>query len=349
MNPRALDKMLKYLPYPIAAILNRVGTSEGLKPGKDRLEFILATSKAVTKFLGALCLCECREQLETTPSAPPALCRDFGRAFKAPSASSWIAFGREGYRWLLEQRADCIAPEAAAFFHPAAGATDAKNLATSLTAVLNDADPLLAQELRALFAASELAQPAAALEALHALRNQLKHGKLKPVNANDFETLCGLAGELLDAVAQGLTFLETYQLTYNSKIQVQRKRRVTPKFRHIYKAYRGDRQLELVRARDLTMENEFQDSHSVLLHHKDAKDGARRLNLDPLLRYEESAGAAQDLFYYSGAFKKGKMLFLACHHGGMFASDDAQLMAEVRRFETLLQPLDAAQTRALSA
>lgn len=116
MTEDEFDEIIKTYPYPIASIFSRLGTVECLDPGDRRLNCILDTAEAVSRFLCALVLCLCRDQGEKH-SEPAPLNADFLQNFKRPSWGHWMEFSRDGLKWLAQRKAqDPLALQLAGFF-----------------------------------------------------------------------------------------------------------------------------------------------------------------------------------------------------------------------------------------
>jgi hypothetical protein len=153
-----------------------------------------------------------------------------------------------------------------------------------------------------------------ALGRLLTLRNGLSHEKIKAMHLHEYKALCDQAQPDLEQVLEKLEFLTDYSLTFISEIDVRKRRRQEPAYRHRIKRlagnsddFEGDR---LNRTAPL-------DSEAVVLLHSES---GRHLNLDPLLLYEAEAGKAPDIFFYNGMDKPEKAEYIACKHGGDFKS-----------------------------
>lgn len=296
MDDSYIDDQLAFLPYTVASFLTRLVTDEGIDPGPNRLRFILETAEAIARLLGIIGLSECRKAMEGTDATPKIkLSPNFKRDLRSPSFGKWIMFGREACRWQQANKSFSVIKEATDFF----------------------------------FESGKPSRHSTSLEDLCTIRNGLSHGKIKTMHANDFFSLCARTEPLLESVLNGISFLQSYELIFMNQIEVTRKRRYTPRYKHKLSRLKGES--PIFKGGRLVMEGDFMDSSSVLLRHRE--DG-RFLNLDPLLMYEAEAGHAQDLFYYNGR-KSKKAEYIACHHGGDFLEERREIIAELDLFEEL--------------
>jgi hypothetical protein len=284
MKERYEREIIAGFPYPIVAYFIKLGTVECLDPGPLRFQYILSTAEAISRFLGVVVLCECRELLEAGEAElPVALTADFSKRFTAPTWGNWIHFTMEGLKWLAAAGADLTMPELVSFFF--------KKIPAKSSA-------------------------ASAMDRLTTIRNGLSHHKISAMTAQEFTNLCEETYPLLEEILEGLDFLLDYTLAFISQIEVDHKRKNPPTFLHKLSkligdsiAFRGDRK-EL---------NVFMDSSAILLLNTENR---RYLNLDPLLVREESAGKAPDIFFFNGMKKAGRCEYAACNQGGGFVSTD---------------------------
>ncbi|MGO8944029.1 MAG: hypothetical protein ACLQJ7_10190 [Syntrophobacteraceae bacterium] len=285
MKEMYVSKIMEGFPYPVVASFRKLRTDEYLDPGPQRLKCIQATAEAISRFLGMVVLCECRDLLERkAPEAPLSLVADFGQHFRKVTWGNWIHFTREGLKWLDAHRVEQTMPELLPFYFKKVPAES---------------------------------NAAAALGKLLKQRNGWSHDRIKAMHAGDFQNLCGEAYELLEEVLEAMEFLLDYKLTFISQIEVNKRRKSQASFLHRLSmligssdAFPGDRK---------TLES-FLDSSSVLLINSETQ---RHLNLDPLLVYEASAGKAPDIFFYNGMKNPEAAEYIACHHGKSFKSADS--------------------------
>ncbi|HRF12006.1 MAG: hypothetical protein AW09_002670 [Candidatus Accumulibacter phosphatis] len=312
MKDRYAREVINGFPYPVAAMFVRLRTDECLDPGPNRLRYLLSTGEAITRFLGVVNLCQARSFAESTGHVPPhALCADFRLRFERIAWGTWLHLARESLRWLLtEPQATVLIPEMGRFFF----------------------DPPPADS-RAVKALGELLT----------LRNGLSHDKIKVMHAHEFQDLCGRAQEHLETVLEALEFLLDYELTFISEIDVEKRRRHEPVFRHrLMKLignsgdFEGDRNKQTFPL----------DSHAVILSHRES---GRHLNLDPLLVYEAKAGKAPDIFFYNGMRSPDQAEYAACKHGGNFRGGDSERAANLAEELSILLQMFGDTTAAPSA
>ncbi len=291
MKERSVRDILSGFPNPIVAYFMKLRTDECLDPGTLRLKYILATAESISRFLGIVVLCECRELLEKDgKELPAAILSDFEKRFRAPTWGNWTHFLREGLKWLHSLKAELTIPQLTGFYF--------KKIPSESSA-------------------------AGALGKLLTLRNGLSHDKIKAMHSRDFRDLCEESYPLLEEVLEALDFLLDFELAFVSRIEVNKRRRSSPSFLHRLSklvgssdAFQGDRQ---------TLQS-FLDSSSILLMNTESR---KHLNLDPLLVYEASAGKAPDIFFYNGLKKPDMAEYAACNHGGSFVSSDSERAAEL--------------------
>ena len=312
MKDRYAREVINGFPYPVAAMFVRLRTDECLDPGPNRLRYLLSTGEAITRFLGVVNLCQARDFAETAQRVPPhALRADFKPRFERIAWGTWLHLARESLRWLLtEPQATVLIPEMGRFFF----------------------DPPPADS-RAVKALGELLT----------LRNGLSHDKIKVMHAHEFQDLCGRAQEHLETVLEALEFLLDYELTFISEIDVEKRRRHEPVFRHrLMKLignsgdFEGDRNKQTFPL----------DSHAVILSHRES---GRHLNLDPLLVYEAKAGKAPDIFFYNGMRSPDQAEYAACKHGGNFRGGDSERAANLAEELSILLQMFGDTTAAPSA
>lgn len=303
LKERYVREIISGFPYPVVAYFIKLGTDECLDPGPLRLQYILATAEAISRFLGVVVLCECRELLEVQGlEPPPALSADFEKRFKAPSWGNWIHFTREGLKWLDSRRVDLTMPDLVPFYF--------KKI-------------------------PEESSAATALGRLLTFRNGLSHQKISAMHAQEFTHLCEETYPLLEEALEALSFLLDYELAFISQIEVHRKRKSAPMFLHRLSKLIGD---SIAFRGDRKKLDAYMDSGAVLL----LNAGNRRyLNLDPLLVWEEAAGKAPDIFFFNGTKKAGVCNYAACNQGGGFVSSECQegrweaLAGEIRHLLSL--------------
>lgn len=108
MTEEEFERVVDTYPYPIAGLFSRLGTVECLDPYFDRrLNCILDVAEAISRFLSALVLCQCRDHAERHPGDPPpaGVSTDFRLHLKRPSWGHWLQLTREGLKWLMKQEA----------------------------------------------------------------------------------------------------------------------------------------------------------------------------------------------------------------------------------------------------
>lgn len=293
MKDRHVREIVNGFPYPIAAMFVKLRTDECLDPGPNRLRYLLGTGEAITRFLGVVNVCQARDFAESTQRTPPqSLCADFKQRFERIAWGTWLHLARESLRWLLMEQATPLVAEIGPFFF------DARSKDSTAVKALGE---------------------------LLALRNGLSHDKIKAMHVHEFKALCDQAQAQLEIALEALEFLLDYELTFISKIDVDKCRRHDPTFRHQLKKLIGN-------SDDFEGDRDSQtfplDSNAVILRHRES---GRSLNLDPLLVYEAAAGKAPDIFFYNGMKSPDRADYVACKHGGSFegsASDRAAYLAE---------------------
>ncbi|MFC1896616.1 hypothetical protein ACFL0Q_08185, partial [Thermodesulfobacteriota bacterium] len=291
MKDRYVREIIAGFPYPIVAYFMKLGTDECLDPGWLRLKYILATAEAISRFLGIVVLCECRElQEKNSAEVPTSLVVDFEKKFKTPGWGNWTHFTREGLRWLDAHQVEQTTPELVSFYF--------KRVPAESSA-------------------------ASALGKLLTIRNGLSHEKIKAMHASDFHSLCEETYPPLEEVLEALDFLLNYELAFVSQIEVNKRRKRAPSFLHRFSRLIGSSDA-FPGARE-TLDS-FLDSSSILLIDTENR---RHLNLDPLLIYEASAGKAPDIFFYNGLKKPGVAEYSGCHRGGNVVSTDSKRAEEL--------------------
>jgi hypothetical protein len=307
MKDSIFREIVAGFPYPIASSYVKLRTDECMDPGPNRLKHQLATGEATARFLGVVNLCQARDFSELFGKAPPkSMTADFTKNFERVTFGNWLRLARESLRWLLAEQAELFIPEMAGFFFDSS---------------------------------SRAGTAVEALESLVTLRNDISHERSKAINASDYKPLCEKAQDNLDRVLEGLGFLLEYELSFISEIEVDKRRRHTPTYRHRFKKLIGNSD-DFEGNKDAPR-NVPLDSQAVVLLHPVT---GNYLNLDPLLIYEEAAGKkpegkATDIFFYNGMKGPAKADYQACKHGGRFLScysDRADyLEEELRELENL--------------
>jgi len=300
MDERYAREVIAGFPYPIASPFIRLRTDECLDPGPLRLKYLLATAEAISRFLGVVTLCQCRDLLEAgAPRPGEGMTADFARSFRRPSWGIWLQLTREGLKWQQGQGA-----------------------------------ALAVRELPGVWfgAAPRETETARALGELLTIRNGLNHEKIKVMHAHEFRELCARTWPLLERALEGLSFLLEYELKFVSGIEVEKRRRQAAAYRHRFKMITGSSDDFHGERRTLSVASE---STAVIL----ARTGVDvALNLDPLLVYEESAfwekveGAqrvkipvAPDIFFYNGMDKPEKAEYSPCkQRHGFWSSTSAR-------------------------
>jgi hypothetical protein len=292
------DRVIATYPYPITGIFSRLGTIECLDLGDRRFNCILDTAEAVTRFLSALALCLCRDYAEAnavSPSAP--LDQNFYQSLKRPSWGHWLHFTREGIKWLK-------------------GQGEPEPLVTRLADFFFDRLPR----------ESHVAQ---ALGRLLTVRNDVEHGRKPAHYAPQLKALCEETHADLVTVIGALGFLADYNLNFVHQIEVWKRHRRDPDFRHRLVRIRaggGD-----FRATEKSFASAL-ESRAVIFRQGGT---GPYLNLDPLLVYEHASGAAPDLFFYNGMANPTSLRYVACKHGGEFdSSRSARAEDSLKKCET---------------
>lgn len=149
--------------------------------------------------------------------------------------------------------------------------------------------------------------------------------------APEIKALCEECYGELTTVIQRLGFLAEYQLRSVDQIEVWKRRRHDPNYRHrvvLIRTTGWD-----FRATDRSLAAPL-ESKAVML---ERGEGGAYLNQDPLLVFENAAGAAQDLFFYNGMDEPKAMEYVACKQGGRFPSAKSARAAELtEEMENLL-------------
>lgn len=294
MKDRYTREIINGFPYPIATMFAKLRTDECLDPGSNRLKYLLGTGEAITRFLGVVNLCQARDFAESSQRIPPQSLRaDFKQRFERIAWGTWLHLARESLRWLLAEQAALAMPQMGPFFF--------------------DPTPSDSAAVKA-------------LGELLTLRNGLSHDKIRVLHAHEFKALCDRAQVHLETALEALAFLLDYELTFISEIDVDKRRRHDPTFRHRLKKLVGNSDDFEGGRNDQTFPL---DSHAVVLRHRE--QSGQSLNLDPLLVYEAAAGKAPDLFCYNGMKSPERAEYVACKHGGNFegsASERAAALVE---------------------
>lgn len=285
MTEDEFDKVVDTYPYPIAGLFSRLGTVECMDPYFDRrLNCILEVAEAISRFLSALVLCQCRDYAEEHPreTPPVALRTDFRKHLKRPSWGHWLQFTREGLKWLMHSEA------------PA---------------------PLIHQLAEFYFdRVPRESKSAEALGRLLTVRNDREHGRTPAHYTRQLKALSEETYAELVSVIHGLRFLADYSLTFVHQIEVWKRRHHDPDYRHSVVRIRaggGD-----FRASRKSLATPLESQSVMIL----GAEAGPYLNLDPFLVYEHASGAAPDLFFFNGMDNPSAMEYVACRQGGSFLS-----------------------------
>jgi len=307
MTEDEFDRVIDSYPYPIASIFSRLGTVECLDPGDRRLNCILDTAEAASRFLCALVLCLCRDQGETQSEAAP-LSPDFQKNLQRPSWGHWVDFSRDGLKWLAQRATP---------------------------------NPLAGQLADFFFARIPKESPAIlALGRLLTARNDIAHKRTPAHYAPQLEALCHQTYADLETLIKALGFFADYNLTFVDQINVWKRRRHEPDFRHRLVRIRADR--SDFRAAEKTY-GEPLETRTVIFRQGDT---GPYLNLDPLLVYEHSSGDAPDLFFFNGMKNAQAIRYVACKRGGEFDSAKSARAADLaEEMQILLRVLSPAAER----
>lgn len=294
-------------PYPIASAFRWLLAEEYSDPGSPRLDQILATAEAISRFLGMVVLCECRDYAEDRGGAPPlALSGDFERQFRRPSWGSWLYFAREGLKWLNKAGVPGL-------------------LVVKLVDFYFERLP---KESKA----------AQALGELVTLRNGLEHGKIQLRYPHQFRKHCEEFYPRLEVVLEALAFLLDYELNFVSQIEVRKRRKKDPSYEHRFVKIRGAD--ERFGGGPCKLSTAL-DSQTVIL--REPRSG-HYLDLDPLLVREAEAAKAVDIFFYNGMKDHAVVEYAACKHGGAFESSHCEradeIAEEMQHLLHLLSPVE---------
>ncbi|MCE5333351.1 MAG: hypothetical protein LLG06_02055 [Desulfobacteraceae bacterium] len=262
----------------------------------------------MSRLLGIIVLCECREYLERSEATlHDELTTEFVRKFKAPTWGRWIEFTRKGLKLLARNHVELTMPELSNYFFKGGSPEDASD--TPLFKLLK-------------------------------LRNDMAHERTKPVHHTEFEYLCSLAYPLLKEMMEGASFMLDYQFTSVSKVVVEKKRKTAPAFTHHMNHHIGN-SISIPSGRE-TLNSILDIGSVILINNKTGKF----LNLDPLLVYEKHDQKLEDVFFYGGMSSPDKAEYVACHHGKNFVSSEAgrsdELIEELNLMLDLFGPQDSA-------
>lgn len=284
MQRRYIKRITHEFPYPIVTHFIKLRTDECLEAGSLRLEYLLKTSEAITRYLGIIVISECRELAEQHPEWICDFPLPLAQQIKRPAWGTWLGFIREGLRWLQQHNAALLMPELHDFY----------------------------------FTGKLKPTPAAkAMEQALVLRNALSHHKIEAMLQHEFVALCDEIYALLTTVLEALEFLVDYPLSFVNQIEVQKNRTQDANFYHRFKSIMGESE-EFYGERDNL--DFYMDTKATVLLNPDSK---KFLNLDPLLVYEEAAGKAKDVFFYNGMSSPTTAHYIACKHGKAFKSSDS--------------------------
>lgn len=175
-----------------------------------------------------------------------------------------------------------------------------------------------------------------ALGRLLTVRNDLEHGRTPAHYAPQIKALCEETYAELVFVIQGLGFLAEYRLSFVHQIEVWKRRRHDPDYRHSVVRIRAGGGHFRASWKSLAAPLE---SKAIMLR---CGESGAYLNLDPLLVYEHASGAAPDLFFYNGMDHSQAMEYVACRQGGRFQSAKsgrgAELAEEMENLLNLFAP-----------
>jgi hypothetical protein len=284
MKESYVRTILSDFPYPVSKQFIKLRTDECLEPGPLRLKYILTTGEAISRLLGIIVLCACRELLEKRKVFfSKGFCEEFRRQFPRPSWGFWTFMIREGLKFLERNKSLNTVPELRAFY--------------------------FGKNRRA-----ERSGAAQALEKLLTIRNGLNHDRIKAMRNHDFRRLCEESFPLLCLALKAADFLLNYKMTFFSQIEVDKKRRRPPEFIHRFKRISGISD-DFFGGKERF--DHTQDSRVIILLTPDDRE-RRDLSLDPLYVYEEEAGEAPDIYFYNGMTKPDLAVYASCNRRGRF-------------------------------
>ncbi|MCI4626576.1 MAG: hypothetical protein L3V56_11525 [Candidatus Magnetoovum sp. WYHC-5] len=277
INEEIKTKVLYYFPSPIARMYFKLFTEECAKQPSLKLDYILATAETISTLSGIIVLCECREYIEKSGvRLGTSLTNDFKERFMKPAWGSWLHFTEEGLKWLRESNCILTMPELHDFYFKANG---------------------------------DRTKAAASLYSLLTLRNKQEHGKNKGLTRSHFTQLCEEAFSILSNVLEPLNFIINYVLSFVSSIEIDKQRRESPIFAHNFKSITGSHNEFLFDSKEL---KDYMDTKVIVLKQS---SGNSRINLDPLLVYQDTEGLSQDIFYYNGMNKSKNAVYSPCDIG----------------------------------
>ena len=279
MQKRYEREIISNFPYPIASRFTRLRTRQCKNAGYARLDNIFGTAEVITRYLALIVISECREQLETHPELIGQFPFPFAEQIQRPSWGQWVGFIREGLRWLHQQQVDLVMPELHDFWFNA-------KLKPTANAI--------------------------ALDALVSMRNEKTGHNFQGLRESEYEPLCTDTWEKLSTVLEALSFLMDYELRFIDRIEVSNIRRQPTVFIHEYSTAIGC--MDDFEACD-ECDKKFMETEATLLLNPDTR---RYINLEPFIVYNNTAGKAPDVFFYSGMDSPSNAKYVACKHGGEF-------------------------------
>jgi hypothetical protein len=300
---KEFDQIINSLPYPITCIFSRLGTVDCLKLDNRRLNYILDTAEAASRFLGVLVLCLCRDQGELSGDAVH-LNIDSLQKLKKPTWGYWIEFSREGLKWLAQQ---------------------------------DTSNPLAGQLVNFFFKRIPKESPAIqAMGRLLTIRNDIVHKNEPILYAPQLQDLCEKTYADLKILIKALGFLADYNLSCVDQINVWKRRHHEPDFSHsLVRISAGHCDF---RAAEKSYKQPL-ETRSVIFRQGDT---GPYLNLDPLLIYDYKSGAAPDLFFFNGMKNPQAINYVACKQGIGFDSGNktraAELAEEMQNLMRVLAP-----------
>lgn len=280
MQKRFEREIISSFPYPIASRFIRLRTRQCKKPSYARLNHIFGTAEIITRYLAVIVISECRAQLESNSDLEGRFLREFIIPIKRPSWGHWIAFIREGLRWLLQLQVELTVPELHDFwFNHRLKPTKAATLLSELVSMRNE---------------------------------EIGHN-FQGLQESEYESLCDETWYKLSVVLEALDFLPDYELRFIHRIEVSNIRRQPTVFIHEYSSAIGC--IDDFEAGDDDEQGQLLETEATLLLNPETR---RYLNLEPFLIYENIIGRAPDIFFYIGMTMPEKAQYEACKHGGKF-------------------------------
>lgn len=272
-------------PYPIARWVKLLSTSEYARPSRDRLDRTHDAAEGVARFLAAMLIGECRVVLENqAPAAVPGSLKRVPSAVQSPSFGAWVAVARELASWLRTSGVTLTIPLLLDFFSQSGG------------------------------------QPAPgflALDRLKERRNKLEHFNRVPETPDEIEAACDEAMRDLDEVLSELAWMEKVSLAQMCEIQVHKRRRYPPRFKHLLSQLSGPLPDGEAATHDL---DRYRESDAVIVQ---IEGEGGYVNLEPLYVFEKNAGRAADLFFLNGV-ADGALEYVGCKVGKKFVTDDTR-------------------------